>query len=106
MAKMTLAKKSALWIGIPFLIQSLIFALVLFLLYQSEREEEQEYRSKTVIGHCNWVLALCLSGNLDCLARALSQDQVRLPVLQNPKAKLPEEFRQLSSLFAPQDTRT
>ncbi len=102
---MTLARKSALWIGIPFLIQSLIFALVLFLLHQSEHDEEQEYRSKTVIGRCNWVLSLCLSGNLDCLARALSQNQISLPVIQNPKAKLPEEFKALSSLFEPQDTR-
>jgi signal transduction histidine kinase len=106
MPRISLAKKATLWIGLPFLIQALLSGILLLQIDDIQHLEDQEYRSKNLIGQANWVLVLCLSGNLSSLAQKLSNNQADLVVIKkDPRADLPREFKELSSLFEPQDKR-
>jgi signal transduction histidine kinase len=76
------------------------------LLSDLERLEDQEYRSKNLIGQINWILALCLSDNLSDCSQKLSNGQVDLSVVeQDSPAQMAERFSGLGKLFESQDSR-
>jgi PAS domain S-box-containing protein len=100
---MSLAKKATLWVGLPFLIQALLSAILLFLLIEVQHLEDKEFRSKNLIGRTNWVLVLCLAGNLSSLAQKLSNQQIDLAIVNAPQASLSQEFKELCSSFESQD---
>lgn len=105
MPRISLARKATLWVGLPFLIQALLAATLLLLLNEAQHLEDKEYRSKNLIGQANWLLARCLSINLNSLAQKLSNNAIDLVVIKHPNNTLSKEFEQLCGLYEPGDKR-
>src|SRR5215472_6684604 len=73
--KLTLSRKGVIIISIPFLIQILFFLTYGRLVEQAERLALNEYRSKAVIGHANWLVILLSVATNSLVGYSLTNDR-------------------------------
>ncbi|HEY9775820.1 MAG TPA: ATP-binding protein [Planktothrix sp.] len=99
--KLKLSQRAYLTVVIPLALQ-ICFLLVLgFVLDISEQQAADEYRSKEVIGHSNWLTVTYLTANLSAWAYVVDNDNFFLKTCKDAQSDALKECDQLATLYVP-----
>src|SRR5271156_4186165 len=94
-AKLNLAQKGVLLICAPFLVQIVFFLYSGRLLIKAETLAAYEYKSKSIIGHTNWIVILASLSTNGLIGYALTHRPIYLTIYKNCSSEMPNALNGL-----------